>query len=239
MNQKQKKILIVGLAILAVYSTITLIVVMVSTYEPQLSIDNKIKNTKDAVIIRSTFTRMAYSDNGFYKYYYHKCDQSCLTVPFGQETQNHFNVSLNGYSMLSVLGYNIISDVDIDQNPVIVKKYSTLIVLHSEYVTQSEFDAITHHPHVIYLYPNSLYAKVKTDYKNNTITLLLGHGYPTKDIQNGFNWNLDNTNLEPTICNYTNWKFYKIPNGYMLNCYPEKIIKTDHKLLETIQDLAQ
>lgn len=239
MTPKQKKILKIIAVVIAAYSAITLIVVMVSTYEPQLSIDEKIKNKKNAVIIRSTFTRMAYSDNGFYKYYFHKCDQSCLTIPFGQETQNHFNVSLNGFSMLTVLGYQRTSDVEIDQNPLILGKYSTVIVLHSEYVTTTEFNAITHHRHVIFLYPNSLYGQVKTDYANNTITLIRGHGYPTKDIENGFNWQFDNTNFEPTICNNTNWKFYKISNGWMLNCYPENIIKTDHKLLETIQELAQ
>lgn len=238
MTPNQKKILKILGIILVGYVAITLIVVVISNYEPQLGIDDKIKNKKNAVIIRSTFTRMAYSYDGFYKYYYHKCDQSCLTIPFGQETSNKFNVSLNGFSMLTDLGYERISDVDIDKNPVIVNRYSTLIVMHNEYATKSEFAAITNHKHVIYLYPNSLYAEIKTNYSNNTITLIRGHGYPTKDIQNGFNWQFDNSKFEQTICNYTNWKFYKIPNGWMLNCYPENIIKTDHKLLQTIQDLA-
>lgn len=44
-------------------------------------------------------------------------------------------------------------------------------MLHSEYITQ-EFDAITQHPNVSHLHPNSSYARVQTNYDNNTLTLV-------------------------------------------------------------------
>jgi hypothetical protein len=64
-------------------------------------------------------------------------------------------------------------------------------MLHKE-----EFNAITNHPHVVYLYPNSLYAKVSIDYWNNTTTLIRGHGYPDKTLGNGFGWKFDNSKFE-------------------------------------------
>ncbi|SMH72213.1 hypothetical protein [Candidatus Nitrosotalea okcheonensis] len=36
--------------------------------------------------------------------------------------------------------------------------------MHNEYVTKKEFDAITSHPDVIFLYPDALYAQVRTNY---------------------------------------------------------------------------
>ena len=89
---------------------------------------------------------------------------------------------------------------------------------------------------MIYLYPNALYAEVKVDYSNNSITLLRGHGFPEPEIINGFNWKFDNSPLEyDKECN--NWKFYDIPNGKMLNCYPEHIIASDKELLKKIKEI--
>ena len=95
-----------------------------------------------------------------------------------------------------LLGYEFVNDIDIDKNPDILKKYDKVIMLHSEYVTKKEFGAVTAHPKVVYLYPNTLYAEITTDYSKNTITLIRGHGYPTPDIGNGFGWKFDNTNYE-------------------------------------------
>ena len=209
-----------------------------SYYDFQISIDKQIKNNKNVVVIKPVFTSMAYSLNGFYKYYFHKCDTSCLTVKFTEKSVNQYNIAYNGIVMLSYLDYHVISDIDVDRNPGILNNYTTVIVMHNEYATQKEFDAITNHSKVIYLYPNSLYGKIETNYNNDTITLIRGHGYPNSNLTNGFNWKLDDTNFESTICTNSNWKFIKIENGYMLNCYPEKIIKTNHKLLEQIQKLS-
>ena len=82
-------------------------------------------------------------------------------------------------------------------------------MLHNEYVTEKEFDAITNYPKVVYLYPNALYAKVISNYDNNTITLIRGHEYPSPQIGNGFDWKFDNSVLEyDNSC--ADWKFNEI-----------------------------
>jgi hypothetical protein len=102
-------------------------------------------------------------------------------------------------------------------------------------VTQREFDAITKHPQVLYLYPNALYAKVSINYWYNTVTLVRGHGYPNSTIANGFGWKFDISKLEyDRDCE--NWNFHKIYNGIMLNCYPEGRLDFDIGLLQAIKD---
>lgn len=152
--------------------------------------------------------------------------------------QNNFlpQANPNAAQVLKLLGYSFVTDIDVDKNPSILSKYNKVIILHNEYVTKKEFDAITSHPNVIYLYPNALYAEIKSDYAKNTITLVRGHSYPEKRISNGFDWKFDNSNLEyDTDCK--NMQFYKINNGWMLNCYPENIIHKSMKFLEIIKKL--
>ena len=128
-----------------------------------------------------------------------------------------------------------VSDIDVDKNPEILKNYDKVILLHNEYVTKTEFDAITNHPKVLYLYPNALYAEISVDYLKNTITLIRGHNYPEPEIRNGFGWEFENTPMEYNeLCE--NGEFYEIDNGFMLNCYPESIIYRDAGLLKTIKD---
>jgi hypothetical protein len=82
-----------------------------------------------------------------------------------------------------------------------------------------------------------LYAEISTNYVNNTISLIKGHGYPDKSIDNGFDWKYDNTHPYEQDKECNNWKFYDISNGKMLNCYPERFITTSTKLLETIKEI--
>jgi hypothetical protein len=195
---------------------------------------DKIKSDKKTVVIYPTFTDSAYSEPGFYTYYRGECDEKCLTV----KIQNNFlpQANPNAAQVLKLLGYSFVTDIDVDKNPSILGKYNKVIILHNEYVTKKEFDAITSHPNVIYLYPNALYAEVKPDYAKNTITLVRGHSYPEKRISNGFDWKFDNSQLEyDTDCK--NMQFYKINNGWMLNCYPENIIHKSMRFLEIIKKL--
>ena len=67
--------------------------------------------------------------------------------------------------------------------------------------------------------------------------MIRGHGYPEKDVENGFNWEFENTRPYEFDTECKNWEFYKIDNGFMLNCYPESIIYHDMKLLKIIRDL--
>ncbi len=185
------------------------------------------------VVVYPIFTATAYSEPGFYTFYRNQCDEKCLTV----EIKNDFppQANPNAVQVLSLLGYNFITDIDIDKNPEILNEYDKVIILHNEYVTEKEFVAITNHPHVIYLYPNALYAEVMVDYSKNTITLLRGHNYPEPEIRNGFDWKNDNSPFEYEECK--EMSFFKVENGWMLNCYPENAIYKSLELLKTIKKL--
>ncbi len=195
--------------------------------------DAQVSAQDKTIVVYPIFTATAYSEPGFYTFYRNECSEKCLTV----EIRNSFpsQANPNAVQVLSLLGYNFITDVDIDKNPEILNEYDKVIILHNEYVTKKEFVAITSHPHVIYLYPNALYAEVKTDYSKNTITLLRGHNYPDPEIKNGFDWKNDNTPYEYEQCK--EMSFYSVENGWMLNCYPENSIHKSLELLKTIKKL--
>lgn len=191
-------------------------------------------DSHDIVFIYPSFTQAAYDVNGFYDYYNKKCDSRCLTVKIPDQIDGFQASSINGAWALHLLGYPHIKDQDIDKNPDILKQYKRVIVLHNEYVTKTEFDAITNHPDVIFLYPNALYAEVNSDYNTGTITLVRGHGYPDNSIKNGFNWKYDASKNEYDL-GCENWHFYKRANYTILNCYPEYRILYDVKLIKSLQ----
>ena len=189
---------------------------------------------KDIVFIYPSFTQAAYGPNGFYYHYRKQCDTSCLTVQIPSYVHGTQASSIVTAWILKLLGYPYLKDQDIDQNPDILKQYKRVIVLHNEYVTQTEFDAITSHPNVIFLYPNALYAKVTANYTNNTITLVRGHGYPDASIRNGFDWSPDNTKYEYNVrCD--DWNFYHRDNYTFLNCYPEYHVLVSKEMLLLLQ----
>lgn len=119
-------------------------------------------NKEKVVFVYPIFTQAAYGKNGFYYFYNGTCGSQCLTVPFPDKIKAGYSSSANGANVLNILNYSFITDITIDQNPDILKNYDKVIILHNEYVTQTEFNAITHHPNVVFLYPNALYAKVST-----------------------------------------------------------------------------
>jgi hypothetical protein len=188
---------------------------------------------RDIVFIYPSFTQAAYDTNGFYDYYSKKCNSKCLTVKIPDKVSGFQSSSISGAWALKLLDYPHIKDQDIDKNPGILKQYKRVIVLHNEYVTKREFDAITSHPDVVFLYPNALYAQVQSDYNTNTITLVQGHGYPDKNIRNGFDWKYDSSKNEYNI-GCEDWHFYKRENYTMLNCYPEYRILYDTKLIRAL-----
>ncbi|HYL65791.1 MAG TPA: hypothetical protein VEU72_01405 [Nitrosopumilaceae archaeon] len=195
-------------------------------------IKEDIEKSQKTVVIEPLFTQAAYAQPGFYNYYTNQCSR-CLTIHLPYNFVGSFVSSGKADSVLKQ-SYDFVTDLDVDKNPKILKKYDKVIVLHNEYVTIKEFDAITNHPHVIYLYPNALYAQVSVDYNKHTLLLIRGHGYPHPHISNGFNWKFDNSKLEYDT-NCQNWSFHKINNGMMLNCYPEKIIKSDESIMDAIE----
>jgi hypothetical protein len=169
-------------------------------------------------------------------FYTHDCD-SCLETKLNSSYDKTFSASGNGFRILEFLGYEVIDDTDIDKNPQILDNYDKVILLHNEFVTKREFDAITNHPKVVYLYPNSLASEISVDYSKNTIKLLRGQGYPDENIKNGFNWKYDNTKyLNDWKCH--TWEFYNAENGYMLNCYPETFLPdSGFEMLKALKNL--
>lgn len=191
--------------------------------------------TEKTIIVYPIFTSTAYAEPGFYTYYRGECDEECLTLEISKDPILNFFSSGNAYQVLRLLGYDSISDVDIDKQPTILQNYDKVILLHSEYVTKNEFDAITTHPNVVYLYPNALYAEIDMNYVTNEITLIRGHGYPQPEIKNGFDWKFDNSPMEYNT-NCVDMGFTQIDNGWMLNCYPERAIHQSKVLLEMIKE---
>lgn len=189
---------------------------------------------ENTIVIYPVFTSIAYDEPGFYTHFRGECDEKCLTLEIQKESILNFFSSGNGFQVLQLLGYESISDIELDQNPDILKQYEKVILLHNEYVTKKEFDAITSHPNVIYLYPNALYAEIRVDYNNNLMTLHRGHNFPDSEIRNGFDWEFDNSSLEYNT-NCVDMGFDKIDNGWMLNCYPESAIHQSKVLLEMIK----
>jgi len=192
---------------------------------------------KKAAVIIPIFTLTAYWEPGFYTYFRHECAESCLTQKIKYDIPFSYTSSGNAIKILELLGYEMITDVQVDKNPEILTKYDKIIVLHNEYVTNKEFDAITSHPNVIFLYPNALYAEITTDYQNNSITLIRGHGYHTEmyEGKNAFEWENENTHPYEYDTTCENWEFYKIENGVMLNCYPENVLFKNNEILKEIK----
>lgn len=187
------------------------------------------------IVVYPVFTSVAYAEPGFYTYYRGDCSEECLTLEIPKDPTLNFFSSGNAFQVLTLLGYDSISDIDIDKQPTILEKYDKVILLHNEYVTKNEFDAITSHPNVIYLYPNALYAEVEMNYISNEMTLIRGHNYPEPQIRNGFDWEFDNSPLEYNT-NCVDMGFTQIDNGWMLNCYPERPIHQSKVLLEMIKE---
>ena len=198
---------------------------------------------RDSIIIQNTvvvypiFTAAAYEEPGFYTYYRGEWDERCLTkeVKGRDEYRLFYNTSGIGIQVLNLLGYKFITDLEIHKNPEVLDEFDKVIILHNEYVTRSEFDAITNHPNVVYLYPNALYAEVEFNENDNTIKLIRGHDYPESQILNGFDWEFDNTHPYEFDNECEDWEFYEIDNGVMLNCYPELTILGDFELLTELK----
>jgi hypothetical protein len=190
--------------------------------------------TEKTVFVYPIFTQAAYGKNGFYSFYNKTCSSECLTVQIPDKINGIYSSSVKGSNVLMLLNYPFITDIDIDKNPDILKNYDKVILLHNEYVTKTEFDAIINHPNAVFLYPNALYAQVDVNYDKNTITLLRGHGYPP-GILNGFNWNSDNSKYEYDY-GCLKWNFYRKDTHTFLNCYPEYKMLYDAQLLRTLKE---
>ena len=197
-----------------------------------------LKPNSGTVVIYPVFTSAAYKQPGFYTYFAGNCDQSCVTDLSFENPEFQFTSSGASAQILYHVGYDFLTDVQVDQNPEILENYETVILLHNEYVTQKQFDAISIHPNLIFLHPNALYAEIVVDYNTNTMTLIQGHDYPPENpMKNGFNYEIEQRFHEyeyDTECN--DWEFIEIINGFHLNCYPESIIIDNLEILKKIKE---
>jgi len=194
---------------------------------------------QNAVVVYPYFTFIAYQPWGFYSYYTGTCDD-CTTTKFAAPT-SQYTSSGKAHQALTLLGYQSITDVEIDKDPGILQQFDKVIMLHNEYVTRTMFDAITSHPNVIYLYPNALYAEIEVNYTDQTITLIRGHNYPEQEISNGFDWQFDNTHPYEYDATCLGMEFYMTSDGWMTNCYPENLFLANTEqlfnILKLIKDL--
>ncbi len=145
--------------------------------------------------------------------------------------------SFKGAQALYLLGYTIISDLEIEKNPNILSSYEKIIVLHNKYTTKTIFNAITSHPKVVYLYPDSLNEEVSVNFVQNTITAISPLKQPQdKVFQNDFQWEYDSSHLEYVNCLDSEVKFEKVANGIMLNCIPEDFLTSSPSLFKIIKE---
>jgi hypothetical protein len=197
---------------------------------------NSLMANAKTVVVYPIFTQSAYEWQGIHDHYAGYCD-SCLSAQIQTTYAKTYAASGNGFRILEFLGYQVIDDIDIDKNPQILDKFDKVILLHNEFVTKKEFEAIMSHPKIVYLYPNALRSEIVADYEKNIITLIRGPSYPDSSIKNGFDWEHDNTQFfADWECH--SWNFYQVENGYMLNCYPETFLPNDgYELLKMLKSL--
>lgn len=194
----------------------------------------------NAVVIYPTFTSAAYSEPGFYTFFRGECDESCITDLSFENPTLHFTSGSISTQLLYLLGYDFLTDETVDKNPEILKNYDKIILFHNEYVTKKMFDAISTHPNIIYLFPNTLYAEIDVNHDDKTMTLIRGHNYPEFEIANGFDYEIEQRFHDyeyDTDC--FDWEFIEFENGFALNCYPDLMIHTDLNIALKIKELTK
>ena len=188
------------------------------------------------IVIYPILTQSAYSWDSIHDFYSGRCE-TCSTAKIDEFYDPIFSTGAKTFRILEFLGYDVVDDVNIDKDPEILKNYNSVVVLHNEFVTQNEFMAITSHPNVIYLYPGALTSKVEINYNDYSMSLKRGPSFPESHIETGFDWKYDNSDMtKNTDCE--KWEFYKINNGYMLNCTPEEIIQNNDEILKELKRLV-
>jgi len=193
--------------------------------EEHLKVAESLKPNDSTVVIYPIFTSATYKEPGFYTYFRGECDESCIVDLSFENPEIKYTSSGMTTQILYLLGYEFVTDIDVDKNPQILKNYDTVIVLHNEYVTKKMFDAISTHPNLIYLFPNALYAEIDVNYNDNTLTLIRGHQYPTTSIANGFDYEIEERFHDYEYdAECLDWEFIEFENGFHLNCYPDGII---------------
>ena len=196
-----------------------------------------LKPNDGTVVIYPTFTSIAYHEPGFYTYFRGECDESCIIdVPLVNPEFKYTSSGLTAQILYHV-GYDFLTDIEVDKNPELLQNYDTVILLHNEYVTKKAFDAISSHPNLIFLFPNALYAEIDVNYDDNTMTLIRGHNYP-EGVLNGFDYEIEERfHKYEYDSDCLDWEFVEIENGFHLNCYPDGIIYKNLEILLKMKEL--
>ena len=234
---------------LLVFSVAIGLVVYAMYYNTQLQAENQIyfprplsdddlkkytNSDPKAIVIFPILTQNAYKDGGFYDYFKGKCSTCNVVSLRPLEINATYTTGLNSFDFLEQLHYPFITDITVDKHPEILADYDKIILLHNEYMTKNEFNAIKNHKNVIYLYPNSMYVEVAVDYEKLTMTLVRGHGYPEKQILNGFDYETSSQHEYDFNCKHYQWEARQ--NGIQPTCWPEFLIKSDRNVLQVIKD---
>ena len=201
---------------------------------------DKLKPNNNSVVIYPTFTSASYKEPGFYTYFRGECDESCITDLSFENPKFKYTSSGLTAQILYHVGYDFLTDIEVDQTPELLQNYDTVILLHNEYLTKKAFDAISSHPNLIFLAPNALYAEIDVNYDDNTMTLIRGHQYPPPEKPaNGFDYEIE---IEFHHYEYDDqcleWEFIKIENGFHLNCYPDGVIHQNLNILLKMKELT-
>ena len=192
----------------------------------------------NSVVIYPIFTSAAYHEPGFYTYFGGNCDESCVTDISFENPEFKYTSSGLTAQILYHVGYDFLTEIEVDKNPELLQNYDTVILLHNEYVTKNAFDAISSHPNLIFLAPNALYAEIDVNYDDNTMTLIRGHNYPEIEIANGFDYEIEERFHQYDYDDEClEWKFIEIENGFHLNCYPDGIIHNNLDILIKMKEL--
>jgi len=199
-----------------------------------------LKPNDGTVVIYPIFTSAAYSEPGFYTYFRGDCDESCITDVSFENPEFQYTSSGLTAQILYHVGYDFLTEIEVDKNPELLQNYDTIILLHNEYVTKKMFDAISNHPNLIFLFPNALYAEIDVNHDDNTMTLIRGHQYPPpENPANGFDYE-----IEEKFHHYEydseclTWEFIEIENGHHLNCYPDGVIHKNLDILLKMKELT-
>lgn len=178
------------------------------------------------VVVAPVFTYSAYEPDGFYSYYKGKCSTDCLTVPedYGFNPVQKYSGSFNAVIIAYAMGYKVDTDGQVADHP---ENYnnSRLIVLHNEYVTQSEFNLLNSSKGTVFMYPNANYGLVYHDMNDSTITLLADKSHKT----NAFGWVYDNTKVEKTFCS-GDTPLVKKGDKYFFDCWTQDPIQIAKEL---------
>jgi len=198
-----------------------------------------LKPNDGTVVIYPIFTSAAYSEPGFYTYFRGDCDESCITDVSFENPEFQYTSSGLTAQILYHVGYDFLTEIEVDKNPKLLQNYDTVILLHNEYLTKKAFDAISSHPNLIFLFPNALYAEIDVNYDDNTMTLIRGHSYPPpENPANGFDYDIE---IEFHHYEYDTecleWEFIEIENGFHLNCYPDGVIHQNLEILLKMKEL--